>query len=230
MDTLETAYLFFGAKRARALPLRDRKWVDLPGTNEVKGWSNLGLRSAACVQANQVSRETKTAIFGGISFATIAAQKSDTLDFDNGGGDDDDEEPEDTAAPQVGPVSLCPWESPEAVFAELFHLYSSAEENDLIVDLTPGSGIACLAAARATRPYYGTINNDTHGELIRETAYISVACKLLMMECFCKEQWSVIGMLGGGGPAPRHHLLQAQWLLQEANQETHTICKLGRGR
>ena len=149
----------------------------------MKGWSNLGLRSAACVQANQVSRETKAAIFSGISFATVAAQKLDTLDFDNGGGDDDGE-PEDTASPEIGPVSLCQWESPEAVFAELFHLYSSAEENDLIVDLTPGSGIACLAAARATRPYYGIINNDTHGELIRETAYISVACSLLMTECF----------------------------------------------
>ena len=88
MDPLETAYLFLGAQRAQALPLRDRKWVDLPGTNEVKGWSNLGLRSAACVQANQVSRETKAAIFSGISFATVAAQKLDTLDFDNGGGDD----------------------------------------------------------------------------------------------------------------------------------------------
>ena len=170
VDPLETCYLIMGKERMQELPLRHRRYVDMPGTNEVRGFSNLSLRSSASLELNKVTKEIKDEIFGHISSASTGTEMADQGEQQQRatapGSDEEEEEPRQQY------VTLVQWEHPEELFAEFFHLYSS--EGDVIGDLTAGSGVACLAAARAGRRYYGIVNCPVHATLVRETVGVSV--------------------------------------------------------
>ena len=171
VDPLETCFLIMGKERMQELPLRHRRYVDMPGTNEVRGFSNLSLRSAASLELNKVSREVKEQIFSHISFASTGADSGQTLQPQQPAAAGSDEEEEE---PRQDYVTLVQWEHPEELFAEFIHLYSSAGMDDVIGDVAAGSGIACLAAARAGKHYFGIVNSPTHTTLIRETVGVSV--------------------------------------------------------
>ena len=165
VDPLETLYLVAGSERLVNLPSRQRKWVDVPGHNGLRGWANLGLRRDADI--NQITPETKQLIFSGVPPPANLLHES----F----GDD----PEDEVPQQF--VSMCPWEAPEEIFAEVYHCFAHGDK-DTIVDMTPGSGLACVAAARANRKYIGFVHSQLHAALIKETvpALVTLFMQLFM--------------------------------------------------
>ena len=91
----------------------------MPGTNEVRGFSNLSLRSAASLELNKVTREVKEQIFSHISFASTGAESGQPGQPQQPAAAGSDEEEEE---PRQDYVTLVQWEHPEELFAEFIHL------------------------------------------------------------------------------------------------------------
>ena len=162
VDPLETLFLIAGKERFAATPLKERTHVDLPGDNSSRGWAGLSLLSPQNQSLSSVSKEMKDLIFKS-AHVHVTADDEDKLE-------DEDDGPEKESMI----VPICPWEHPEEVFLELFNCFGNftREKNDnvaVIVDFTPGSGRACVAAARLGRRYVGFCHNALHAEMIRES-------------------------------------------------------------
>ena len=164
VDPLETLFLVAGKERFANTPLKERTHVDLPGDNSARGWSGISLVSPQSQSLSSVSKEMKDLIFKS-AHVHVTVDEEDKLD-------DEEDAPADK---ENVAVPICPWEQPEEVFLELFNCFGSfatKEKNDnaaLIVDLTPGSGRARVAAARLGRRYLGFCHNTLHAEMIRES-------------------------------------------------------------
>lgn len=76
------------------------------------------------------------------------------------------DEPEEAEEASLS-VPLFHWESPEEVFGEIFHCF--AVKAMVVVDLTPGSGVSCVAAARSGRRFVGFTHNKLHSDLVKES-------------------------------------------------------------
>ena len=85
----------------------------------------------------EVSEEVKELILGKSEGGEVAGQSHDPQQ---------QEEATETATT----VPLFPWEAPEALWSELHWCLSHHDMNTetVMVDLTPGSGVAAMAAAR----------------------------------------------------------------------------------
>ena len=93
---------------------------------------------------NQITSEMKARIFSGVP----------SLKNDNHESFDD--EAEEEAAKDCKFVPTRQREAPEEVFSELYHCFAHGDK-DIIVDMSPGSGLACVAVARANRKYIGFV-------------------------------------------------------------------------
>lgn len=166
-DPLETVFLAAGAERLSCLPLRQRICVDLPGDNNSKGWPNLSLRKLEDQQLNGITSQSKSLIFAGVGGSTKdMADPADALES----GEDEEEEKDASAV-----VCLCPWEPCEEIYAELFHCFGPDETKKmLVVDLSVGSGMAAVAAARHGLKYIGFSHKQLQSDLVLETAVSSV--------------------------------------------------------
>jgi alkyl hydroperoxide reductase subunit AhpF len=71
-----------------------------------------------------------------------------------------------------------PWEGTEETFSELYHCYGASRF--MVIDLTPGSGVAAVAAARKGINYLGFTRKPLHGDLVLETACSSVENVILL--------------------------------------------------
>ena len=156
-DPLESVFVAAGSTRFKSLPRRERRWVDLVWDNACRGWSGISLRTQEDQDLNSVTAETKELIFQGVEASKEMASDSFC---------------EDDVAPRVR-VSFFPCEHPESIFKELTHCLAKEVSETLIVDLTPGSGIAATAAARHGVKYIGYCQNALQIDLIRETAATS---------------------------------------------------------
>ena len=140
-----------------SLPVRERQFIDKPGNNTARGWSNLSLRSFESQQLSSATKETKDLLLKN-AFMSIE-KKADPGDVVN----DEAEEAEEASLS----VPLFHWESPEEVFGEIFHCF--AVNAMVVVDLTPGSGVSCVAAARSGRRFVGFTHNKLHSDLVKES-------------------------------------------------------------
>ena len=159
-DPLESVFVAAGSTRFKNLPRRERRWVDLPGDNASRGWTGVGLRTQEDLDLNSVLPQTKDLLFQGQPSTT----ESHTSEC-----------PEDES--ERVRVSCFPWEHSESIFKELHNCLAAetSQAKTLIVDLTPGSGVAATAAARHGVKYLAYCHNALHIDLIRETAPGSAA-------------------------------------------------------
>ena len=157
-DPLESLHILAGSARWRALPHRQRQTIDLPGDNGSRGWQGLSLRQLRELEINQVSQEIKDLILGNSEGGEVAGQSQDLQQ----------EEPTETTTG----VPLFPWEAPEALWSELHWCLSHHDTNTetVMVDLTPGSGVAATAAARKGLKYVCFPTKQLQADLILETA------------------------------------------------------------
>ncbi|CAK9021846.1 Uncharacterized protein SCF082_LOCUS15533 [Durusdinium trenchii] len=161
-DPLETVFLAAGAERLSCLPLRQRICVDLPGDNNSKGWPNLSLRKLEDQQLNGITSQSKSLIFAGVGGSTKDMA--------------DEEEEKDASAV----VCLCPWEPCEEIYAELFHCFGPDETKKmLVVDLSVGSGMAAVAAARHGLKYIGFSHKQLQSDLVLETVVLAQSVDIL---------------------------------------------------
>lgn len=159
-DPLETVNVVGRSEYYSGLPSRQRKWIDVPGTNASRGWSGLPLRSEVY---NTVSPETKKLVCG--------ENEKHALEATTEGLESDVAE---EVLEENAKLVLFPWECIEQVYAELLHCFASGDVDDevrsTVLDLTPGSGMLCTAATRAGLHYVGLTNSLLHSQLIEETA------------------------------------------------------------
>ena len=128
-----------------------------------------------------VTKKAKTQIFSGV--ATTSLKKLESL-MDEG-DETCKEDGEEPCAPTCL-VSLCPWENPEQVFSEMYNLFMKLEGADCVIDLSAGSGMACLAAARLSIPYVGFVHCEEQATLIRETVWALMFVAVFRPRC-CKD-------------------------------------------
>ncbi|CAJ1378673.1 unnamed protein product [Effrenium voratum] len=159
-DPLESLLLVGSAEFWDSLPRRERKYVDLPGHSGSLGWTRLSLRSASDRDANCILPLTKSLIWTG------APGLSEAYADEAPDGDEIVQAVPDEASP----VSLCEWESPEELYAEVMHCYMP--DKSRLVDILPGSGMKAVAAARMGKSYVGFVRSALHAALIRETGDI----------------------------------------------------------
>ncbi|CAE7776239.1 unnamed protein product [Symbiodinium sp. CCMP2592] len=159
-DPLESLYILTGSNRWKALPHRERQVIDLPGDNGSRGWGQLSLRQPRDLELNQVSQEVKDLILGKASGGEEVA------------GQSQDPQEDATDATTMPAVPLFPWEAPEALWSELHWCLSHHDTNmeTVMVDLTPGSGVAATAAARKGLKYVCFPSKQLQADLILETA------------------------------------------------------------
>lgn len=158
LDPLETVFICAGTEYLSALPIRERQFIDKPGNNTARGWSNLSLRSFESQQLSSATKETKDLLLKN-AFVSIE-KKADPEDVVN-------DEPEEAEEASLS-VPLFHWESPEEVFGEIFHCFA-LNNSMVVVDLTPGSGVSCAAAARSGRRFVGFTHNKLHSDLVKES-------------------------------------------------------------
>lgn len=160
-DPLETVNVVGRSEYYSGLPSRERKWIDVPGTNASRGWSGLPLRSEVY---NTVSPETKKLVCG------ENGNEKHALEATAEGLESDVAE---EVFEENAKLVLFPWECTEQVYAELLHCFAGDVDDEVrstVLDLTPGSGMLCTAATRAGLHYVGLTNSLLHSQLIEETA------------------------------------------------------------
>lgn len=181
-DPLENMYVV--VSKFNNLPLRERKWLDIPGTNRARGISNLGLKPEEEQAINQIPVEVKRQILQHVSLNAMSQADGggDDEGEDTTMGDDDDTPSQGTPDSQSikGPVSLFPWEAPEVFWREIFHGYNTDIRSTLVVDFTPGSGTAAVAAARECVKYLGFVHVEAQKAVINETLSACIVKDVLL--------------------------------------------------
>ena len=144
-DPLETVHLVAMSDFFKNIQEKERKFVDLPGTNGARGWAKLSLRVEI---HNPVTEKTKDLIFSSSS--------------------NEQEQWDEEAEAEEACLALCPWEAPERTYAEFLHCFGSPDM--VVIDLCPGSGMLCTAACRAGLRYHGFTSCLLQTSLVRESA------------------------------------------------------------
>ena len=176
-DPLETLVLVFSKKYG--IKTRARKFIDLPGTNQTRGLNNVPLKTPSGIRVRWGKRTDVLA--GSSKVAGVAEDVMPWLEGPKEQGEaekstdnnDEDKLPDKNLDDE--PCDVFPWEHCELLHREVINMF----EVDAIVDMTPGSGMLALAAARHAKYYYGLVRNKAHHDVCLQTVLAHVVTELI---------------------------------------------------
>ncbi len=189
-EPLETMHLVYC--RSFRLPVKDRAFLDLPGTNRTRGLNNIPPRVPP-EQSGGVAAGAKKAILGLPAGSGLEADAGGVDDMfltgDEGAGnkqaasadqDAGNEQATDSGEEDgAGPCPLFCWEQSELLWRELINMYRPRGSIGGLVDFTAGSGIAALAAARDKVLYLGFARTAAHKEAIMELLHAQIVGEMI---------------------------------------------------
>ena len=143
-----------------AVDTRERRWVNTPGSNRQRGWSD-----------NSLQREADHCY---ITRATLQALHPDKVVSD---AMCEDAESDDGECQTVDKVLLCPWQVGEDFWKELFN--SVADCKQLVIFSPTPAGPACLAAARLGASFVGWVRNAMWKSVLMEYVVLHIALDLV---------------------------------------------------
>ena len=156
-DPLENLFLL--TKVSASTELRERKYLDLPGTNYTRSLQGLALRSAqeAAVQVKRVAMAAMMKALG----KPLAESDQGSTGTDISVGSEkpaqDEEQQDPSAEIEADGVEWFGWAASECFWQEILHLYCGpggvVRNRTAVVDFTPGCGLLALACARERIPY-----------------------------------------------------------------------------
>ena len=148
---------------------RERKWLDLPGSNRSLGWSGNQLQDPE--EQILVSWATKVEMFKKV-VNTSASVNDEAMN---------DDEMKAAAASQVEANErslLWPWASPEVFWKELYNCLGDPA-NLVIMTATP-SASGAIAAARMSAQYIGWVGNSSIKAVLMDSIALRISLDLLL--------------------------------------------------
>lgn len=186
-EPLETVLMVPGA--VFSIPIRPRRFLDLPGDNTVRGLSNVPMKGEYQYKLMTTLRTKKAILKGMPHQSSLSAGSNEDL-----GGVlsllDDEEAPDTQDAEALtvedsDAVPLFPWEPSEKLFREYIQMYAAKPPAGAggyaatIVDLSPGQCSAALACARECITYIGLVRTSLHASVIRQTSLAMIMSELV---------------------------------------------------
>ncbi|CAJ1405457.1 unnamed protein product [Effrenium voratum] len=168
----ELAYGVLG--KSFSVPLKERKWIDVPGTNRSRGWSANSLLDEK--DLIHVSYEVQQKLHS-LSSAqkTVEQQLLESEDQEQKAGAEDQK-----TIPPDAMSMLWPWQVGEAFWKELYESLTANPCKDLLVMTGTPSAPGALAAARLGCGYVGWVASSLHKSVIMETAVLHITCDCLL--------------------------------------------------
>ena len=171
-EPLETNLLFRG--KGMNLEERQRRFIDLPGTNRSRGWAKLKLKSLEDRLATTTTKDL---------FEAMAAEDPHEKDDKKGSTEtlqapaSDESAGEDEAPTASEGRVVHPWEPAEELMREMYHCF--LPPNGCIVDLF-ASFTAAMAAVRDKRRYVGFCFSGVFMKYLMEALLLKVLLELIL--------------------------------------------------
>lgn len=165
-------------KKAARTPLRQRKFIDLPGSNSCRGLSGLTLKSELHFGIQVTQSALKS-----IQESTEAAEARDGGDVEAAPlellAEADPREAAEVAHAGKGLPWFC-WSTGETFWREFLNLYSheNGPASTGVIDFTVGCGLLGLASARAGVRYCGFVLNEAHRDAVMQSLTVAVAVEI----------------------------------------------------
>ncbi|OLQ15416.1 hypothetical protein AK812_SmicGene301 [Symbiodinium microadriaticum] len=111
---------------------------------------------------------------GAVEESQPADDKSDNEDADSAS------EAQETWTPDAGTL-LFPWEASEAFWGSVLQgFHSKSLSTTCLIDFTPGSGVAALAAVRGRYRYTGYASTATHEKFLRQYVMYKIVTEMIL--------------------------------------------------
>ncbi|CAE7324715.1 Nek5 [Symbiodinium sp. CCMP2592] len=163
-DPVENMFVF--GKTKCTMETRERKWLDLPGSNYTRSLQGLSIRTQS--EANiMVKRDVLSQMMKKVGAASSSSDKAASQPDSDGEvpdpsdhmpGEQQDSQGSEPIPDGANTDDRCcqwfAWSPSELFWAEMFNLYGVRRPGTYrIVDFTPGPGMAALQAVRERVPY-----------------------------------------------------------------------------